>query len=518
MKTGIRRFLYAGVFLGLGACAVDDSAPQPQTPDDDAAASIASDHFASLGSSVTTRSVFHDDLGAAHVRVQQQVDGLPVFEGEAIAHLDPGGIVTSVTDDFRPVGSVDLTPSVDINDAIVETAGIAQVRDGTASADLTLYVSADDVTHLAWNVELVRDDGNDPIDQVALIDAHDRAVLLQYSKIETGKPGGGGVTGTGVAAAGTGKSLYAGTVGLGTEVMSNGTYGLIDLGRGGQQVSDMGHKTSGSGTLDTDADDVFGSGSTSDAATVAVDAAYGASMTWDYYRNVHGRNGIRNDGVGAASRVHYGRSYNNAFWSDACFCMSYGDGDGRSLGPVVALDVAGHEMTHGVTAATAALVYSGESGGLNEAISDIFGTSVEFYANNASEPGNYLIGEKVYTPGTPGDALRYMDHPAKDGGSVDNYSKYTSSLDVHYSSGIANNAFYLLSEGGTNDTSHLTVSGITRAKAEKIFYRALTVYMTSGTNFHGARVACLSAAGDLYGVGGAEYNATAAAWSAVGVN
>jgi Zn-dependent metalloprotease len=464
-------------------------------------------------------SVFHDDLGAAHVRVQQTVDGLPVFEGQAIAHVDLGSnLITSVTDDFRHAGSVDLTPSVAINDAIVTTAGIAQVRDGNATADLQLFVAENGVTHLVWNVELIRDDGDQPIDQVALIDAHDRSVLLTYSKIETGRPGGGGVTGTGVAANGTGHSLYAGTVGLGTEVMSNGTYGLIDLGRGNQQTNDMAHKQSGSGTLYTDADDAFGNGTASDSASTAADVAYGAAMTWDYYRNVHGRNGIRNDGVGALSRVHYGRNYANAFWSDSCFCMTYGDGDGSSLGPVVSLDVAGHEMTHGVTAATAALVYAGESGGLNEAISDIFGTSVEFYANNASEPGNYLIGEKVYTPSRSGDALRYMDHPSKDGGSVDNYSKYTSSLDVHYSSGIANNAFYLLSEGGTNDTSHQSVNGITRAKAEKIFYRALTVYMTSGTNFHGARVACLSAASDLYGLNSAEYNATASAWSAVGVN
>ena len=102
--------------------------------------------------------------------------------------------------------------------------------------------------------------------------------------------------------------------------------------------------------------------------------------------------------------MHYGRNYVNAFWSDACFCMTFGDGDnGASYCPLVALDVAGHEMTHGVTSRTANLVYSGESGGLNEATSDIFGTMVEFHTNNANDTPDYLIGEKIYAsnPGNP---------------------------------------------------------------------------------------------------------------------
>src|SRR6185295_4433937 len=153
-----------------------------------------------------------------------------------------------------------------------------------------------------------------------------------------------------------------------------------------------------------------------DSSTVAADAHYGVSKTWDYYKNVHGRNGIANNGVGALSRVHYGRGYVNAFWSDGCFCMTFGDGDnGVRFNPLIALDVAGHEMSHGVTSRTAGLVYSGESGGLNEATSDIFGTMVEFYAANASDAGDYLIGEKIYKPATTGDALRYMYNPGLDG-------------------------------------------------------------------------------------------------------
>jgi zinc metalloprotease ZmpA len=235
----------------------------------------------------------------------------------------------------------------------------------------------------------------------------------------------------------------------------------------------------------------------------------------------------------ARSRVHYSRSYVNASWSDACFCMSFGDGDGRTYGPLVDLDVAGHEMSHGVTSRSAKLTYSGESGGLNEATSDIFGTMVEFYANNASDTPDYLIGEEIYIS-NPGNtrALRYMFNPQLEGAgrSVNCWYSGVGSLDVHFSSGVANHFFYLLAEGtvaraysGVDHTSPTCNgsslgSGIGRDAASKIWYRALTTYMTSSTNYAGARAATLTAASDLFGAGSAQYSAVAAAWSAVNVN
>ncbi|WP_333779239.1 M4 family metallopeptidase, partial [Streptomyces sp. IBSBF 3136] len=211
----------------------------------------------------------------------------------------------------------------------------------------------------------------------------------------------------------------------------------------------------------------------------------------------------------------------------SCFCMTYGDG-ANNADPLTSLDVAGHEMSHGLTAATAKLNYSRESGGLNEATSDIFGTSVEFFANNASDPGDYLIGEKIDINGN-GTPLRYMDKPSKDGGSADYWSKTVGRLDVHYSSGVANHFFYLLSEGSgaktINGVSYnsptyngSTVTGIGRAKADQIWYKALSTYFTSTTTYAGARTGTLQAAAALYGSGSAEYNAVAAAWTAVNVN
>ncbi len=338
---------------------------------------------------------------------------------------------------------------------------------------------------------------------------------------------------------GDGRSLYGGTVPLETTRTASG-YELTDPTRGGTYTGDAGNRTDlcvlvvcvvrvrAPAPVVTDADNHWGTGSTADRATVAVDAQYGTDVTWDYYEDVHGRRGIAGDGKGSYNRVHYGNAYNNAFWDDRCFCMTYGDGDGTLMGPLVSLDVAGHEMTHGVTSKTAGLTYSGESGGLNEATSDILGTLVEFHAANTQDPGDWLIGEEVVRDGFGKDALRFMDRPSKDGSSADCWDASVKDLDVHYSSGVANHFAYLLAEGSgaktVGGTAHnsptcdgSTVTGIGRAKLGTIWYRALTVHMTSSTDYAGARTATLKAAADLYGEGGAEHRAVAAAWSAVGV-
>ena len=142
---------------------------------------------------------------------------------------------------------------------------------------------------------------------------------------------------------------------------------------------------------------------------------------------MHGRNGI--DGSGGpgstvsingttsliTSAVHYSTNYNNAFWNGQY--MTYGDGDGTTFTPLVTLDIAGHEMTHGITERTAGLVYSGESGALNESMSDVFGAMVERSVQGESA-NTWKIGEQTYTPNTAGDALRYLDNPhlASNGG------------------------------------------------------------------------------------------------------
>jgi Zn-dependent metalloprotease len=370
------------------------------------------------------------------------------------------------------------------------------------------------VPRLAWRTEVSGRRAGAPARDVVYVDAVTGRRIQGWSTMET------------TDAVGTGNSLFDGQVDIHTNQVTGASYQLRDLTRGNQATYTMNNADFGNGTLLTDTDNTWGTGSTGDAQTVAVDAHYGASVTWDYYKDRFGRNGIRGDGVGARSRVHYGFNYSNAFWNDDCFCMTYGDGNGGSVRPLVALDVAGHEMTHGVTSNTAGLLYFGESGGINEATSDIFGTMVEFSANNPADQGDYYIGEKIIAGS---GWLRRMDNPHLDGRSYNCFTPLMGRDDVHYTSGVANHFFYLLTEGtGAKSIGGLphngktcngtTIGGIGRTKAEQIWYRALTVYMTSNTNYSGARTATLNAAKDLYGSGSTQYNAVAAAWSAVNVS
>lgn len=245
----------------------------------------------------------------------------------------------------------------------------------------------------------------------------------------------------------------------------------------------------------------------------------GASTVYDYYSVKHGRDGINDNGMNMISSVHTGTNWNNAVWYNNQ--MMYGDGDGSTFTDLTSdFDIIAHELTHGVTSFTANLVYQNESGALNEAWSDIMGVSAEAYKNGWTSPA-WLLGDGAYTPGTAGDALRYMDDPVKDGSSRDYYpDRYQGTADnggVHWNSGIANLAYSLLVDGGTHPRgkSSTQVPGIGLAKAEKIFYRALTTYFTQSTNFSGARTGTAQAALDLFGT--TEKDAVELAWCAVGV-
>jgi Zn-dependent metalloprotease len=479
-----------------------------------------------------------DANGAEHVRFARTYRGLPMIGGDFVLH-SKDGLVKGVSQSLKTSARPGVIPQIGSDQAII----LAGTRFGAAFVGMPksrLVVYALGATPLLAHEVMFSGFKADqtPTDMHYFVDAIDGRILAQWDAVETAVPGpDGGTTCTGAAAAvGTGKTLTEGNVSLNT-IQCASAFKLKDLTRGGGYTTNMGGLRSGLGSIVVDTDNSWGNNGLTDSATVAADAHYGVSRTWDYYKNVHGRNGIANDGVGALSRVHYGRGYVNAFWSDGCFCMTFGDGDnGVRFNPLIALDVAGHEMSHGVTRRTAGLVYSGESGGLNEATSDIFGTMVEYYANNPNDPGDYLIGEKIYVnnPGT--SALRWMFKPSLDRSSPDCYNAGIGGLNVHYSSGVANHFYYLLAQGavvppsfGAGTSANLTPAslvcagssalvGIGRDAASKIWYRALTVYMTSNSNYAAARAATLSAATDLYGATSAQRNAVAAAWNAVGVN
>ncbi|MEU9823521.1 M4 family metallopeptidase [Micromonospora chersina] len=457
------------------------------------------------GQSFTLKNVQTDADGTEHVRLNRYSDGLPVLGGDTVVHLGKGNTWKGASQTLAAAPTRGAKARVSA--ATAGRVALAASTAATRRVDGSQLVHDADATGTTLAYEVVVGgayaDGT-PSELHVLVDATTGKVRDSWE---------------GVQSEGTGNTFHSGTVTVGS-TLSGSTYQLADATRGGHKTYDLNGGTSGTGTLVTSASNVFGDGTLANRQTAAADAAYGAQKTWDYYKTVHGRNGIRNDGVGAYSRVHYSTNYANAFWNDSCFCMTYGDG-GSGWYPLTSLDVAGHEMTHGVTSNTAGLRYSGESGGLNEATSDIFGTLVEFSAANSNDPGDYLIGEKVRSSGP----LRYMDKPSKDGSSADCWSSSVGRLNVHYSSGVANHFFYLLAVGSGSSTygnsptcNGSTVTGIGNAKAGAIWYRALTRYMTSRTTYAGARTASLSAAADLYGSGSAEYNAVAAAWSAVSVN
>ncbi|MGW0423998.1 M4 family metallopeptidase [Streptomyces sp. NPDC003015] len=470
---------------------------------------------------LVVKDVVRDADGTVHTRYERTYDGLPVLGGDLVVHESKSGATEGVSKATKATIKVaSLTPKVTVAKAETQalTAAKAAGSDKTEADGARKVVWAGNGTPVLAYETIVggfQDDGT-PNQLHVITDAATGKKLYEYQGIEN--------------ATGTGKSLYSGTVSLST-TLSGSTYNLTDATRGSHKTYNKSHGTSSSaGTLFTDADNVWGTGAASSSTadqTAAVDATYGAQETWDFYKSTFGRSGIKNNGVGAYSRVHYGNQYVNAFWDDSCFCMTYGDGEGN-VSPLTSLDVAGHEMSHGVTSNTAGLNYSGESGGLNEATSDIFGTGVEFYAANSNDVGDYLIGEEIDINGD-GTPLRYMDKPSKDGGSADSWSSSVGNLDVHYSSGVANHFFYLLSEGSgaktingvsyNSPTSNgSTVTGIGRAKALQIWYKALTTYFTSTTNYKSARTGTLSAASALYGSTSTEYKAVAAAWSAVNVS
>ncbi|MFB6619698.1 M4 family metallopeptidase [Streptomyces sp. NPDC085524] len=466
------------------------------------------------GEKLVVRDVVKDADGTTHTTYERTYDGLPVLGGDLTVHAK-GGVTKSVTKATNHEIKVDTSATVTASAAegqAISAANASGAKEAKAAKNARKVVwAADGAPVLAYETVVggLQHDGT-PSQLHVITDARTGAKITEWQGIETG----------------TGNTMYSGQVTLGS-TQSGSTYNLTDAGRGGHKTYNLNHGTSGTGTLFSGPDDIWGNNLASNLETAGADAHYGAAVTWDYYKNVHGRNGLRNDGVAPYSRVHYGNNYVNAFWDDSCFCMTYGDGDGNAK-PLTSTDVAAHEMTHGLTSVTGNMTYSGEPGGLNEATSDIMAAAVEFYANNPTDVGDYLVGEKININGD-GTPLRYMDKPSKDGASKDSWYSGIGSIDVHYSSGPANHWYYLASEGSgakvINGVSYdsptadgLPVTGIGRDAASKIWFRALTTGLfKSNTNYAAARTATLQAAADLYGAGSATYNNTANAWAGIGV-
>ena len=254
---------------------------------------------------------------------------------------------------------------------------------------------------------------------------------------------------------------------------------------------------------------------------VGVSAHWGAEATYDYYLTKHGRDSYDNAGARIVSYTHFDDNFVNAFWGGGR--MHFGDGNGTNYGPLVALDVVGHEFTHGVTQYSSDLIYFAEPGALNESFSDIFGTLVEYYIEGSN--GDWLLGEDFALSAPP---FRSMENPNSRNDPdtyLGNFWAPTGPNDpdaggVHTNSGVQNYWFYLLCEGGSgvNDNGDTyTVTGIGIEEAAQIAYRSLTVYLMPTSQYFDARQSSINSALDLFGQNSNQVQAVTEAWFAVGV-
>ena len=456
-----------------------------------------------------------DKLGYIHSKNQQYYNNIKVEFGTVTLH-SINGMVASISSEFYKIVDLSTEPTISniqaFNKAVSHTGAKTYLWEEEDESNEIGYSKPEGellivpvfegrtvVMKLAYKFDIY---ATDPIYRADVyIDAQTGAFILENKKIHHND----------IPASGA--SLYNGNVSF-TADDTSGPYRLRQTADGnGIETYDMNNGSSYSNASD------ITSGSSVFNDPTGVQAHYGAEQTHKYFSGNHGRNSYDNTGTTIKSYISYGSNYVNAFWNGSV--MTYGDGDGVNYGPLVSVDIVGHEITHGVTEYAANLVYSYESGALNESFSDIFGEAIEQYATGSND---WLMGDQIGAGGS-GGALRSMSDPnAK--GDPDTYlgdNWYSGSGDnggVHYNSGVQNFWFYLLTEGGngTNDNGDsYTVSSLGMDKAGAIAYRNLSIYLGANSQYIDARTGAIQAAIDLYGADSAEEIATTNAWYAVGV-
>ena len=473
------------------------------------------------------KSTFEDELGQVHQKYQQHFNGIPV-DGRSVTVHSENGQIKQLTGDFKPLELASTTPSLtkagglqaamnhigatkyawqgdECNHKASSHEGHGHDHDFTMpEGELVIFAHPSDKTlvRLAYKYDIY---ASEPLYRAYVyVDANSGEVLFENNRIHHTDEGG------------TCTTLYNGTQNI-TVDNTGSLYRLRQTTDGnGIETYDMNN-----GTNYSNASDVTSSSPnfTATSTHTANQAHFGAEQTHQYFMSQHSRNSYNGAGAIIKSYVSYSSNYVNAFWDGSR--MTYGDGDGVNYGPLVSLDIVGHEIAHGVTEYTANLVYSYESGALNESFSDIFGESIENYATGTND---WLMGDQIGAGGS-GGALRSMSNP-NTYGDPDTYlgtNWYSGSGDnggVHYNSGVQNKWFYILTEGesGTNDNGDAyAVSGIGMTAAGAIAYRNLSVYLSSSSNYAAARAGAIQSAIDLYGAGSDEEIATTDAWYAVGV-
>lgn len=456
------------------------------------------------------KNVQTDSLGMTHIRFNQSVNGIPVEGAEVVVHYNSDDELVSVNGSHVPeaqASKVGTAPKIKAANAVEAAKAAVNAPDKleySPSSELVVYPFKEE-NRLAYKVN-VNFLGDEPGNWFVFVDAQDGEVIDQYNALMH-TDGHQAAVGTGVL--GSLRQIH-------TTQYKEAKQGMLF------ELSDTSHAgLQGIFTYDAKNGEIFKNSSSSwkdEYQRPAVDAHYNSEVVYDYYMDEHGRNSLDDKGMAIKSYVHYGTNYNNAFWNGRQ--MTYGDGDGLFMVPLSAgLDVAAHEMTHGVITNSAALQYRFQSGALNESFADIFGALID------SE--DWELGEDIMGPDAKADgrtSLRSLSDPSKypvnakyvaygngDGkypSHMDEFYDLPRELDnggVHINSSITNHAAYLIGEQ------------IGKEKLGQIFYRALTVYLTPTSNFSDARHTIIQSAVDIYGEGSEEATATANGFDSVGI-
>lgn len=460
-------------------------------------------------------------LGLQHYRYEQTVNNVPVELSMFIVHVDNNGFIVSMNGELFSDLNTSTAPS------LTEASALNYALNHVGATTYKWQVQREE-DHLKWEQEdvnatyfpkgslvLMHEEGNIKGD---LVLAYKFNIYAQepfgrsevYVNAQTGKVVWEQDLIHEVDVTGTATTLYSGNQTITCDNNTGNNHRLRETGRGnGIRTFTNNNTTNYSNT------DITNNSNNWPGPEAGLDAHWGSEMTYDYFLNVHGRNSIDGNGFRLDSYVHHDNNYQNAFWDGQR--MTYGDGAGNSA-PLTSIDIAGHEITHGLTTNTANLVYQAESGALNESFSDIFGNTIERvqrpsqFAWTLGEDLNWVIRD-MSNPNAQGDPDTYFGN---------NWASLTGGDNggVHTNSGVQNYWYYLLADGGsgTNDNNDsYNISSIGMTKASQVAFRNLTVYLTQNSQYADARFFGIQSAVDLFGGCSFEVEQVTNAWYAVGV-
>lgn len=434
------------------------------------------------------------DRGVRNYRYDQAWRGIPILGQDVVVSEDGAGNVRTMFGNLISGLDQDIastTPRLGKAAALVagKRAGlgnsIAGMLTQRETTDLVVFIDDTGRGHLAYKVSFFADGAGAPMRPVVIVDANSGRVLKQWDNIQHALVG-----------TGPGGNSKTGQYEYGTN------YGYLDVAQSGSTctMNSTNVKTVNLNNATSNTSNTAFSYTCPRNTVKAINGAYSPLNDAHYFGNVIFN--MYQAYIGQAPltfqlvmKVHYRTSYENAFWDGSA--MTFGDG-ASTFYPLVSLDVSSHEVSHGFTEQQSNLTYSGQSGGMNEAFSDMAGEAAEFYMRGSND---WKVGADIFK-GT--GALRYMNNPPQDGSSIDNAANFTSSMDVHYSSGVYNKAFYLLA----------LKPGWGTVKAFQVFARANRDYWTASSTFNQGACGVQTAATDL----GFTVADVTAAFTSVGVS